>query len=661
MLLQHDFVETKLTTRFGIFNLRVYPDNNGKEHVVLWTSHLDLNQPILVRVHSECLTGDLLGSCHCDCGRQLNKSLQRISLEGGVLIYLRQEGRGIGLLEKIKSYQLQSQGHDTFEANVLLGHQPDQRSYEIVKKILDDLNIHQIRLLTNNPSKVSDIAKLGIDVVERIPLLSRPNKHNKHYLETKRKKFQHFINHSQCYFYQFHVDSIEKMDSIRELIKQKNKDPLLKFGVGISANHSTFTQKDAIEKIKEIIHFFNNSPEFVPILHFSFLNSADILKDVQTIKNFWPAIGRLQLNDWKNLELNQLKKICAFFLVDIPLSDENFDIVHNPRFREIVKKNRSFIVLDNSKGTGTKESYESFVKKINILLSYGLNDITLCGGFGPDHLNIYFAIRRFYRINLSIDAETNLKTTGMFDAEKIKLYLLQLMRFDDPKQTGIEQTRKFLHQFTRPEWENTMINGSEFSIHPEVFHAGYFPSTAWFASQLVKLLKNHSAFCEVGCGCGAISCLVALSNPNLYITATDISPDASENTRINAFKLGLKSRTSVYTGDVLDSIEPSAIFDAIFWALPFGFLDPGVEISLKEAQVFDPGYKAIRKLLQTAQNHLTPTGKLYLGFSSDLGHYELLETLAEEAQASIKVVAKTTLQEKDKLSFELLEVSYDAK
>ena len=159
MLLQEDFIEADLATKFADFTIRVYPHDNGKETIVLSTKDLDAKQPVLVRVHSECITGDALGSLHCDCGQQLKKSLQIIGEEGGILIYLRQEGRGIGLFEKIKSYILQSKGYDTFEANVQLGHKPDARSYEMVPRVLEDLHISHIRLLTNNPSKVSDIVK----------------------------------------------------------------------------------------------------------------------------------------------------------------------------------------------------------------------------------------------------------------------------------------------------------------------------------------------------------------------------------------------------------------------------------------------------------------------------------------------------------------------
>ena len=397
------------------------------------------------------------------------------------------------------------------------------------------------------------------------------------------------------------------------------------------------------------------------MIHYSFLNSSNVLEDVMKIKNNWQNINRLQLNDLSSLDVSVLKKICELFIIDIPLSDATFDSVYNKQFRDLVQKTQSFIMLDNSKGKGIKESKDSLMKKIDILLAYGLNDIALCGGFGPNELDTYFEIRRYYRFNFSIDAETNLKTDGKIDNHKVKLYLSQLIRFDDPKHQGIEQTKKFLAEHRNSEWNQIEIQGHEFLIHPKVFQAGYFPSTSWFATELCKLLETDSNFCEVGCGSGVISCLLALSNPKLQLTATDINPYASENTKLNAERLGLNSRIAVFTGDVLDSLDPSACFDSIFWALPFGFLDPGTPITLEEAQVFDPGYRAIRKLLQTAKQHLIPGGKLFLGFSSDLGHYELLQSIAQEVHASMKVVAKTEIQEDAKLQFEILEVSYGEK
>ena len=193
-----NFVETALATQFGNLNIRVYPDAQGKETIALYTETLDPSSPVLVRIHSECITGDTFGSLHCDCGEQLNRSLEIINKNSnGVLIYLRQEGRGIGLFEKIKSYQLQHEGHDTFEANILLGHEPDSRTYENAKMVLQDLGINRIRLLTNSPSKVAEMEKLGIEVAERIPLIVTPNKHNARYLDTKRDKFKHYLGNSE--------------------------------------------------------------------------------------------------------------------------------------------------------------------------------------------------------------------------------------------------------------------------------------------------------------------------------------------------------------------------------------------------------------------------------------------------------------------------------
>lgn len=187
------FVETTLVTKFGSFMIRVYAESPGKETVVLFTEQLDRAKPVLARIHSECLTGDTFGSLYCDCGEQLVKSLGMISREGGVFVYLRQEGRGIGLVEKMKAYQLQRHGYDTVEANVALGHEPDERTYEMANVALRDLKITEIRLLTNNPSKISQLAQFGVNVVERVPLIIPANEYDQKYLATKRDKFEQLL------------------------------------------------------------------------------------------------------------------------------------------------------------------------------------------------------------------------------------------------------------------------------------------------------------------------------------------------------------------------------------------------------------------------------------------------------------------------------------
>lgn len=427
MFPERDFIDSQHVTKYGVFNLRVYADCHQKETLVLFTKNLDTSKPILVRVHSECITGDMLKSMHCDCGYQFETSLKTIHNEGGVLIYLRQEGRGIGLFEKIKAHLLQQQGYDTFEANVVLGHLPDARNYDMVKRVLNDLQIKKIKLLTNNPSKVSEIAKLGFFVIERMPLATEVNQYNEFYLETKKKKFQHFLEtKTSPYYYQFQVNSSDQFFEIQKFLQNKKNDPLLKIGVGIPAAYSTFQKKEELKRIGRLFNSIEHTA-CVPVLHYSFKDSKDLMTEIHEIREKMPFVHCLQLNDLPEFEISFYKKVHKFFDIRIPLSEENFDLIGNNEFTSFVKENNIFLLLDNSKGRGIEEPIHSLKNKIGQLLHHGLNNIILCGGFGPDNLNVFFELRRYYKINFSIDAETKLKQGENFNTEKIKLYLSQLL------------------------------------------------------------------------------------------------------------------------------------------------------------------------------------------------------------------------------------------
>jgi GTP cyclohydrolase II len=191
------FVEkSQLPTTWGMFTIYGFQDDaNGKEHVALVHGDVSGDEPVVIRLHSECLTGDALFSRRCDCGPQLHAALERIAKEGrGVLLYLRQEGRGIGLMNKIRAYALQDQGADTVEANEQLGFQADQREYSMCKPMLEHLGLTRIRLMTNNPRKVKALEDVGIDVAERIPLHVGLNPFNKRYLATKAGKLGHWVD-----------------------------------------------------------------------------------------------------------------------------------------------------------------------------------------------------------------------------------------------------------------------------------------------------------------------------------------------------------------------------------------------------------------------------------------------------------------------------------
>ena len=190
-----EIVRVEMPTRYGTFTLVAFSEKNStNEHLALLKGEWQKDEPILVRVHSSCFTGDILGSLRCDCGEQLHKAMQMVEKEGkGAILYMNQEGRGIGLLNKLKAYRLQEEGLDTVEANLHLGFQMDQRDYGIGAQMLRHLGVNKLRLMSNNPKKRVGLIGYGLEIIENVPIEVEPNPHNEKYLQTKRDKLGHEI------------------------------------------------------------------------------------------------------------------------------------------------------------------------------------------------------------------------------------------------------------------------------------------------------------------------------------------------------------------------------------------------------------------------------------------------------------------------------------
>ncbi len=191
----HRQVAARIPTRYGTFQLMLFTNNRDrKEHMALIMGDVRGRENVIVRVHSECFTGDVLGSLRCDCGEQLDRAMQMVAQAGqGVILYLRQEGRGIGLLDKLRAYNLQDDGLDTVEANLKLGHEPDERDYTVAALMLKDLGVRSVNLITNNPKKIKELRELGVLVHQRTPIEVPPRPENLRYLHTKAKRMDHLL------------------------------------------------------------------------------------------------------------------------------------------------------------------------------------------------------------------------------------------------------------------------------------------------------------------------------------------------------------------------------------------------------------------------------------------------------------------------------------
>ena len=351
--------------------------------------------------------------------------------KNGLFIYMRQEGRGIGLYEKIKAYKLQDEGFDTHEANIQLGYKPDNRDYLVAVEILKNLNIKQIHLMTNNPSKISEISRLGVEVVKQISLITETNSYNQGYIKTKKIKFRHSFNGQENNYF-IGINGIENSSQVEELanfVKENKKDSLLKIYVSNDTlDLNSLGDKSVISQTHEVFNAVEKYNDLIPMLHYSFKHSTDQLEDLRIIKEEMSFVKYIQLDDIKKSHLEILKYAVDNFSVVLPMTDNDINsLLENKNFVDFVISNKVPILLDNSLGKGVRETSDKYKEKILKFLNKGINNIALAGGFNPGYLDTYFEMVDYFKINLSIDAASGLQTEGKFDVDKTKRYIGNIM------------------------------------------------------------------------------------------------------------------------------------------------------------------------------------------------------------------------------------------
>jgi len=425
-------VSAKLATKYGDFKITVYHAEKGLEPTVLSTPEIDTSKPVLVRIHDECMTGDTFGSLRCDCGNQKKESLKMITdSKNGLFIYMRQEGRGIGLYEKIKTYKLQDEGFDTHEANIQLGHNPDCRDYLVATEILKNLGVKQIHLITNNPSKISEISRSGIEVIKQIPLITEVNEYNQEYMRTKKMKFRHSFNGQKIsYFIGINgIENLFQVEDIANFVRENKKDVLLEIYISNDTlDLESLSDEIVLLKTREVFSAVEKYDDLVAMLHYSFEHSINPMEDLKLIKEKLPFVKYIQLDDIQKNHLEILKHAVNNFSVVLPITDIGIDLLLDDQdFIDFIITNKIPILLDNSLGKGVRETSDKYKKKILKFLNKGINNIALAGGFSADYLDTYFEMVDYFRINLSIDAASGLQTGGRFDIEKTKRYIGNIM------------------------------------------------------------------------------------------------------------------------------------------------------------------------------------------------------------------------------------------
>jgi len=431
-------VAMEMPTRLGLFRVFVWAGPRGQERVALVTPTLDPSRDVMVRVHSECLTGDVFHSLTCDCGPQKELALKKLHEHGnGIFVYHRQEGRNLGLFKKIQSYNLMQNGMDTHEAILSIAGHPDPRDYAEVLTVLDDLLGGQkgtIKLLTNNPYKALFLERHGYHVVVE-QLRAGASVHNASYTRAKTEKFLHntvgYVPYTSVTLARTDIENSKAIEDIIRAAHPSSVGRKLFFGVSLYPTAEELKNTKLLENLAAQLATLHNSIVATENAHLVLHVYYPLTRLTQ--RNLKRFLGELPFDF--SLQF-RLPDDVSDIRVDVDLIDslhgqhvifqltaKHFFLLEQRSFVDYFSSPNKFIMLDQSFGHGIKEHLDITKEKILKLISRGLSRVSVAGGYGPDNVSHVHELEDYFKIPISVDAESKLRTDGHLDAAKVAKYL----------------------------------------------------------------------------------------------------------------------------------------------------------------------------------------------------------------------------------------------
>ncbi len=430
-----NIVSTPMPSAYGVFDFWVWDAERGLEPIALTSPNLDPSKEVLVRIHSECITGDVFGSFTCDCGPQKEESLREIEKHGnGIFIYHRQEGRNMGLFKKIQAYNLMREGVDTHDASIALSGSPDARDYSDVVETLDIL-MHgyksNVALLSNNPYKKLVLERAGYRVSMR-PLRVGETIHNVAYIQTKEQKFVHYETAYNPYVgvTLSRQDITDQGREIAECILSfdpKNRGRNVFVGVSVSPKNGDLKNDVFAKEINDFAARFRNNDSMCVVLHMDYSGQRQFYRDLKYFLSLLDFRYSLQLRIGENrlalkIDLELLTALHSENII-FQIKKAQYTLLENPEFVRYFRFSNAYIMLDESFGMGVREDLASTQEKMMSIVKKGISHIAVAGGYDSEKLPDITALEDYFKIPVSVDAESRLHANDKLDLEKMSQYL----------------------------------------------------------------------------------------------------------------------------------------------------------------------------------------------------------------------------------------------